>query len=185
MKRAVRHAAAGDWPEDEAVDAVTLDFDARHRRRIRLVTDAGAEVLLDLPRATAMAGGDGLAIEGGGWVRVTAAPEDLLQIRSAEPTRFARLAWHLGNRHVPAEIADGTIRIRPDHVLEAMLIGLGAEVTRVTAPFQPEGGAYSGGGGHHHHHHEDGHNHHDHGHHHDHGDHHDHDDDGHHHQHHH
>lgn len=179
MRRAVRHAAAGDWPTAEARDTVTLDFDARHRRRVRLDTDGGGEVLLDLPRATAMAAGDGLALEGGGWIAVNAAAEALLEVRSAEPTRFARLAWHLGNRHVPAEISSGVIRIRPDHVLEDMLVGLGAEVTHVTAPFQPEGGAYSGSGSGHTHadHTHGGHTHGGHGHHH----HHDHEDDGHHH----
>ncbi|NQW08783.1 MAG: hypothetical protein HQ481_02715 [Alphaproteobacteria bacterium] len=98
-----------------------------------------------------MAGGDGLELDDGGWIEVRAAAEPLLEIRAAEPTRFARLAWHLGNRHIPTEIAPDAIRIRPDHVLEAMLIGLGAVVAHVVLPFQPEGGAYGGqdhGGGH-------------------------------------
>jgi len=121
------------------------------RRRVRLDTDGGEEVLLDLERAVAMAGGDGLELDDGGWIEVRAAAEPLLEIRAAEPTRFARLAWHLGNRHIPTEIAPDAIRIRPDHVLEAMLIGLGAVVAHVVLPFQPEGGAYGGqdhGGGH-------------------------------------
>lgn len=153
MRRAIRHALRGHWPQAGASDGVTLDFDSRHRRRIRLNTDGGKSILLDLERAVAMAGGDGLELDDGGWIEVRAAAEPLLEIRAAEPTLFARLAWHLGNRHVPTEIAPDAIRIRPDHVLEVMLTGLGAAVTHVVLPFQPEGGAYGGyGGGHDHDH---------------------------------
>lgn len=142
MRRAVEHAASGHWPAESATDGVTLDYDARYRRRIALSTDAGAEVLLDLPKAVAMAEGDGLRLEEGEWLRVTAAPEALVEVRAADAHALMRLAWHLGNRHLPAEIAEGVIRIRPDHVIEAMLQGLGATLTRVSRPFQPEGGAY-------------------------------------------
>lgn len=138
---------------------MTLDFDARHRRRVRLDLDEGGEVLLDLERAVAMAGGDGLEMEDGGWIEVRAAAEPLLEIKAGEPLLFARLAWHLGNRHVPAEIAENLIFIRPDHVLEEMLIKLGAGVRRVHAPFQPEGGAYDDQGHHHHAPHDHGHDH--------------------------
>jgi urease accessory protein len=163
MRRAIRHAVRGHWPAAEAVGGVTLDFDARHRRRVRLDIDEGGEMLLDLERAVAMAGGDGLALEDGGWIEVRAAAEPLLEIKSADPLLFARLAWHLGNRHVPTEIDTGLIHIRPDHVLEEMLIRLGADVRHVNAPFQPEGGAYDDQG----HHHDNGHGReygHDHGH---------------------
>lgn len=173
MRRAVRHAHAGHWPPADATGAVTLDFDARHRRRIRLTTDAGEDVLLDLPKAVAMADGDGLGLEDGGWLRVAAAAEPLAEIRAGSAHAMVRVAWHLGNRHLPTEVAGETLRIRPDHVIEAMVQGLGAEVRRIEAPFQPEGGAYAGQGGRHghHHHHDDdgtedgdGHHHHHHGH---------------------
>ena len=171
MRRAVHHAHAGHWPEAEAAGTVVLDFDARHRRRIRLATDGGEDVLLDLPKAVAMADGDGLELDGGGWLRVTAAPEPLAEIRAGSAHAMVRVAWHLGNRHLPTQIVGEMLRIRPDHVIEAMVRGLGVEVRRIEAPFQPEGGAYSGeGGGHGHHHH-------------DHADDHDHDHDGHHHHH--
>jgi len=159
MRRAVHHAHAGHWPEAEAAGTVVLDFDARHRRRIRLATEAGEDVLLDLPKAVAMA----------------AAPEPLAEIRAGSSHAMVRVAWHLGNRHLPTQIVGEMLRIRPDHVIEAMVRGLGAEVRRLEAPFQPEGGAYSGDGGghgHHHHGHADDHDHDDHahaGHHHDHG----------------
>jgi urease accessory protein len=152
MQRAIRHSPSGQWPIGERAGGVTLDFDARHRRRVRLGLDEGGDILLDLERAVAMAGGDGLELEDGGWIEVRAAAEPLLEIRAGDPRMFARLAWHLGNRHVPTEIAADLIHIRPDHVLEEMLIKLGAQVRHVHAPFQPEGGAYDDHGRRHHDH---------------------------------
>lgn len=146
MRHLHRHAAHGHWPTDEAVATVTLDFDARHRRRIRLDLDGGGEALLDLDRAVALAAGDGLQLESGEWIAVIAAPEPVLEITASEPGLRMRLAWHLGNRHVPAEITADRIRIRPDHVLRDMLEGLGAIVSEKLAPFQPERGAYHGAG---------------------------------------
>ncbi|WP_088348028.1 MULTISPECIES: urease accessory protein UreE [Rhodomicrobium] len=161
--RAIDYLPKGEWPDQTGTDSLLLDFDARHRRRISLTTVAGAEILLDLPKAVAMADGGGLRLEDGSWLRVKAAPEPLLEVTAADAARLARVAWHLGNRHLPAEITGGAIRIRPDHVIEAMLMQLGAAVAHIEAPFQPEGGAYGGQGqtashshghshGHHHHH---------------------------------
>ena len=144
MKRVIEALAAGSWPENDADDTVTLAFDDRHRRRFRLTTDAGADILLDLPDTVALAHGDGLRLDEGGWVAVVAAPEPLLEAFSDSPQHLARLAWHIGNRHLQAELLSDRIRIRPDHVIAEMLRGLGAQVREVTAPFQPEGGAYSG-----------------------------------------
>ena len=158
MQRAITHASAGDWPDAEAAGSLTLDYDNRHRRRLRLSTDAGVPVLLDLPKAVAMADGDGLRLDQGGWLAVRAAPEPLLEIRCASPAHLVRIAWHLGNRHLPTELLGDRLRIRPDHVIAAMVRGLGAEATAIEAPFQPEGGAYADGGhaghGHHGHSHE-------------------------------
>jgi urease accessory protein len=146
MLRAIEHRSASAWPSDDAADSVTLAYENRHRRRIRLTTDAGMAVLLDLPKAVAMAHGDGLQLEDGRWLAVKAAPEALIEIRYADATRLTRLAWHIGNRHCPAQILDAAIRIRPDHVMEAMVAGLGGAMTRLEAPFQPEGGSYAGQG---------------------------------------
>lgn len=167
MIRATHHHPAADWPAAEATATVTLDFDARHRRRIRLTTDTGEDVLLDLPHAVAMADGDGLRLEDGRWLRVIAATEALIEVRGPTPHTLMRIAWHIGNRHLAAEIGYGAIRIRPDHVIEAMLRGLGGIVEHVEAPFQPEGGAYGGhaGGQEHGHGHAHPHGHHDHHHH--------------------
>ena len=152
MRRAIEHFAAGDWPAARAADTLTLVFDDRHRRRIRLTSDADAPVLLDLRKASAMADGDGLRCDDGCWLAVRAAPEALLEITCADAHMLARIAWHLGNRHLPTELAGATIRIRPDHVIEDMVRGLGATVRAVTAPFQPEGGAYASGAPPHQHH---------------------------------
>jgi urease accessory protein len=143
MTRAIAVAAAGDWPVEAAADSLTLAFDDRHRRRIRLTTDRGAELLLDLAEAAVLGDGDGLALEGGGWVRVIAAPEPVIEALAPDPQGLMRLAWHLGNRHAPAQILPDRIRIREDHVLAGMLEGLGARIERREAPFAPESGAYA------------------------------------------
>src|SRR5712691_6460060 len=150
------HRSAGHWPKEKTAGTLTLDFDARHRRRIRLTADQGEDVLLDLPKAVAMADGDGLQLEDGRWLRVQAAPEQVVEVRHEDPDQLVRLAWHLGNRHLPTEIRGQVLRIRPDHVIEDMLRGFGAHLAKVRAPFQPEGGAYDGRG-HHHSHDDNGH----------------------------
>ena len=142
MHRTIRIEHQGHWPRASARSSVTLDYDARHRRRFRLVSDDGEEFLLDLPRATVLEDGDGLALSDGGWIAVKAAPERLAEVTAASPALLLRLAWHLGNRHLPAEISGDRILIRDDHVIVDMLERLGAEVRRVQQPFNPEGGAY-------------------------------------------
>ncbi len=152
------HRPAGHWPEDKAVGTLTLDFDARHRRRIRLTTDHGEDVLLDLPKTVAMANGDGLQLDDGSWLRIQAATEQIIEVRHQDRHQLMRLAWHLGNRHLRTEIRDDALRIRPDHVIEDMLHRFGADLVKAEVSFQPEGGAY-GGNGHDHHHGDGGHHH--------------------------
>lgn len=142
LPRAYSHWPAGQWPTDEATGSVTLQFDQRYRRRTRLTDDRGNDLLLDLPKTVAMADGDGLQLDDGRWFRVHAAAERVIEVRHRDATQFARLAWHLGNRHLPTEIFDQVLRIRPDHVIEEMLLRFGAEIVTVHAAFQPEGGAY-------------------------------------------
>ncbi len=158
MLRAERVEHQGHWPAAKARGSVTLAFDERHRRRLRLVSDAGEEFLLDLAHAQALAEGDGLALSDGGWIAVRAAPEALLEIRGRSAHHLLRLAWHLGNRHLPTQIEAERILIRRDHVIAAMLHGLGAAVHEIEAPFTPEHGAYAAGG-HHDQDHEHGHAH--------------------------
>jgi len=142
-----------------AHDSVSLDFDSRHRRRMLLTTEGGEELLLDLPETVALADGDLLVTEDGRHIRVVAKPEALMEVSAGDPARLVRLAWHVGNRHLPTEIAGETLYLRHDHVIAAMLEQLGATVRFVDRPFNPEGGAY-GHGRTHGHDHGDGHHHH-------------------------
>ena len=133
------------WTEPPA-DTVVLDFDDRHRRRMAMTGTRGLAFLLDLENAVALRGGDALVLDDGRLVEVVAAPEPLLEIRGTDPHHLVRVAWHLGNRHLPTQIMAKSLRIRRDHVIEAMVKGLGARVIEIEAPFDPEGGAYAGGG---------------------------------------
>lgn len=141
MIRATQVLKAGSW-QAAPVDCVTLSYDERHRRRLRYLAESGTEFLLDLPRTTVLRSGDGLQLEDGRIILVNAAAEPLLEIRASDPEQLARLAWHIGNRHLPAQITTGRILIREDSVIEDMLRGLGATVRRVDESFTPEPGAY-------------------------------------------
>jgi urease accessory protein len=149
MHYAPIHRPAGHWPEEKAAGTVTLDFEARYRRRLCLTTDQGEEVLLNLSQAVAMADGDALQLDDGRLLRIRASFELVVEIRHKDPDQLTRLAWHLGNRHLPTEIRGQVLRIRPDHVIEEMLRGFGADLVNERAPFQPEGGAYAGDNDHH------------------------------------
>ena len=152
MLRAERIEHQGAWPSDAARGTVTLAYDDRHRRRVWVTTDAGEGFLLDLPRAGVLEDGDGIALSDGGWIAVKAAPEALIVVTAPSPELLLRIAWHLGNRHLPAQIEAGRILIRDDHVIAAMLEGLGASLRKLAAPFTPERGAYAAAPGHGHHH---------------------------------
>src|SRR5207248_2527762 len=144
MRRAITVHTRGHWPEDAAVDSVTLAYLDRHRRRIRLVADSGTPFLLDLPRAQHLTEGDGLELDNGGYMRVRAAPEPVIEVVADSPTDLLRVAWHLGNRHLPLQVLEDRLRLRADHVIAAMVEGLGGRVTWAEAPFDPEIGAYAG-----------------------------------------
>ncbi len=177
MLRAEKVVPAGHWSGAPA-DTVVLDFDERYRRRVAMTAVGGLEFLLDLPEATMLRGGDGLRLEDGRLVEVVAEPEPLAEIRAADALALIRVAWHLGNRHLPTEMTSKALRIRRDSVIEAMAEGLGARVIALEAPFNPEGGAYAKGDGGAPSSHGRGHDHdHDHGHAHDHDHHHNHDHD--------
>jgi len=148
MQRAVRVLPPAAVVPERIVDRVRLDHQARHRRRLRLQSEGGLLFLLDLPATQRLRHGEGLELEDGGLVLVEAAPEPLLEVRAPTPAALLRLAWHLGNRHLPAQLQEERILIRPDHVIRAMLEGLGGTVRAVAAPFDPEGGAYESGHAH-------------------------------------
>ena len=141
--RAVAVIPAGGWT-GEARDRVVLDYDRRHRRRILLRTEGGAECLLDLSEAAHLRDGDALRCEDGELIAVSAAPEPLARI-TAGPALLIRLAWHLGNRHLDIAFESEALLIRADHVIEAMVEGLGGDVAHLDAPFDPESGAYGHG----------------------------------------
>ena len=145
MIRATQVLGQHRWAE-AAADTVVLDFDDRHRRRMAMSGTRGLEFLLDLENAVALRGGDALVLDDGRLIEVVAAPEPLVEIRGSDPHHLVRVAWHLGNRHLPTQIVGKGLRIRRDHVIEAMVKGLGARVIEIEAPFDPEGGAYAGGG---------------------------------------
>jgi urease accessory protein len=154
--RAVEVLPSGGWDRTQEVDRVLIDYDRRFRRRIVLTTESGKELLVDLPHAVRLRDGDGLPVAGG-VVRVCARAEELMEIHAHDEGDLVRIAWHLGNRHLPVQLLGEHIRIRADHVIGEMIVGLGGHVEVIQAPFDPEAGAYAAGG--HHHHDDDDHHH--------------------------
>jgi urease accessory protein len=145
VKRALDIRKRGDWSGTQGIDRVVLAADDRHRRRLVMTGERGTRFLLDLPHATMLRDGDGLVLDDGSIVRVVGKPEPLVEIAAATEADRLRIAWHLGNRHVEVQVMGDKLRIRRDHVLEAMLIGLGASLAPLDAAFDPEQGAYAHG----------------------------------------
>lgn len=150
---------------DRVVETLTLDHEDRTRRRLALRGDGGLDILLDLDKPTGLNDGDAVKLEDGRLVLVRAAPQSLLEIRADNPLRLMRVAWHIGNRHTPAEITADAVYIENDHVLAEMVRGQGCAMAMVTRPFQPERGAYDHGHDDHHGHDHAAHDHHAHEHH--------------------
>ena len=134
MLRAIATAESGPIP----YDIVVLTADERHLRRRVLVLQHGEHLFVDLPQAVRMRHGDRFVLEDGRHVEVIAANEPLYQVEAGSTAALARIAWHLGNRHTRVEFGAGHLTLQPDHVLEEMLVGLGAEVRTIEAPFEPE-----------------------------------------------
>ena len=142
IRERVRHPN----PAENADTELVLPFEQRQKSRLRTRLENGEEVAINLPRGTVMRNGDLLRTDDGRTVRVLARPERVLQVECASAKEVTRASYHLGNRHVPLQIGDGWLRIADDHVLRQMLEGLGATVTVLIAPFEPEAGAYGVGG---------------------------------------
>ena len=142
LVRAVAVLPPGKWPAETAVDRLVLTFDDRYRRRLRYVACGGTAFLLDLPRTTLLRAGDGLRLEDGRVIAVEALPEQLAEVTASDSATLMRLAWHIGNRHLPAQLEPTRILLRDDAVIVNMLVGLGAIVKPVTEAFNPEPGAY-------------------------------------------
>lgn len=150
----VRKAAVN---ADAIADTVTLDHEGRSRRRIALKSDAGVDFLLDLDKAAGLEDGDALKLEDGLLVQVRAALQRLLEVRAEIPLRLLKIAYHVGNRHTPAEITPEAVYIEDDPVLAEMARGQGCIVTPIMRAFRPERGAYEHDRSHDHGHHSHGH----------------------------
>ena len=144
MIRATRLIRRDVLSDGEIVDRIVLDHGDRHRRRMAMRGVGGLAFLLDLPEVAVLEDGDALALEDGRLIWVEAAPERLLAIRAGSDHALKRLIWHIGNRHIPAEIAEDVVYIADDHVLAEMVRGLGGSAEPVERPFRPESGAYAG-----------------------------------------
>ena len=150
MRRVTAIRRAGEWPANAAADRVVLDSGDRHRRRIVLEGECGTSVLLDSDQPVLLRDGDGLILDDGAVLAVVGACESLLELAVRSPAELVRLAWHVGNRHADLQVEGDRLRIRRDHVLEEMAIGLGATVAVVEAVFNPEGAAERDRDGYHH-----------------------------------
>ena len=170
MQRATSIVRKAAVKAEKVIDQVSLDHEWRHRRRITLTGEKGTAFLLDLEKTATLNDGDAVKLEDGSLILVKAAPQTLIEIKAENPMRLLKTAWHIGNRHTPAEITADAIYIEEDHVLAEMIRGLGCAMATVSRPFQPERGAYHdhahGDHSHDHGHHDHDH---DHGHHHAHG----------------
>lgn len=144
MQRVVTIRRARERDILDASDRVVLDADDRQRRRIVLTTEKGMRLLLDFEKPVMLRDGDGLVLGDGSVVVVAGQAEPLVELSTKAPLNFVRLAWHIGNRHTDVQFVGQALRIRQDHVLEEMVKGLGARVTRVEAPFDPEPAAPRG-----------------------------------------
>jgi urease accessory protein len=174
MPRVVRVLAAGHGDGARPLDSVMLKAGERRVQRGELVGISGTRCVLDLAEPITLRMGDVLELEGGDLVDVVIEAEPLIEVRGRDLVHLARLAWHLGDRHVPVQVFANRLRLRRDAAIEALLTGLGARLTPIESAFDPEGGAYAAAA-HHHHDHHHGHDHAGHGH--------DHDTQGHHHDH--
>jgi urease accessory protein len=141
MHRVTAIKPSSSWAATLAIDRVVLDAGDRNRRRIVLTGEKGTEFLLDFEKPVSLRDGDGLLLDDGAIVLVAGEPEKLVEVCAGSALDTVRLAWHLGNRHTDVQIAGAKLRIRRDHVLEDMLRGLGAHMTPLEAPFDPEQGA--------------------------------------------
>jgi urease accessory protein len=176
MPRATRVLSASDRRNAAVVDTLILPYAQRQAQKGFLFGIKGTCVELDLAEPVRLRTDDALVLDEGGLVEVVAEPESLIEVRAPDLPGLARLAWHLGDRHVPVQVLERRLRLRRDAAIEALLVTLGAKLLEIEAPFEPEGGAYAVPAGEHDHHghdhhHGQGHHHHEHGGHHHHHDH--------------
>lgn len=166
MPRATSVLAAADRHDRPVIDTVILDYAQRSEQKITVTGVKGCTFEIDLHQPARLRTDDLLLLDDGGLVEVVAAPEPLIEARAADVAALSRLAWHLGDRHVPVQVLPNRIRARRDAAVETLLTSLGAKVGVIEAPFEPEGGAYASSHGHGHAHddHDHAHDHHGHSH---------------------
>jgi urease accessory protein len=150
MARVTSVLAPGQRRDRAVVDTVILDYSQRSAQKITVASVKGGAIEIDLHEPARLRTDDLLVLDDGTLVEVVAAPEPLIEARMADVAGLARLAWHLGDRHVPVQVLPNRIRARRDEAIEALLASLGAKVTAIEAPFEPEGGAYASAHDHHH-----------------------------------
>ena len=166
MPRAVGVLSAAEKANRPVADTVILDYAQRSAQKITVTGVKGGRFEIDLASPARLRTDDVLLLDDGGLIEVVAAPEPLIEARAADLVQLTRLAWHLGDRHVPAQLFANRIRVRAEAGVEDLLKALGARLTYIEAPFEPEGGAYAASQGHEHGHGHDHHHDHAHGHHH-------------------
>jgi len=160
MPHASSVAAAGHRHERPVVDTVILDYAHRSALKVIVTGIKGTVIEIDLRQPARLRTDDLLVLDDNTLVEVVAAPEPLIEARAADIAGLARLAWHLGDRHVPVQVLPNRIRARHDDAIENLLKSLGAKVTAIDAPFEPEGGAYASSHSHDHHDHDHANDHH-------------------------
>src|SRR3954467_2880779 len=161
MPRATRVLRVAERQDIAVIHTLILSHAQRRAQKGFLFGVKGTCVELDFAEAVRLRTDDALVLDDGGLVEVVAEPEPLVEVRAADLPSLARLAWHLGDRHVAGQIFERKIRLKRDPAIEAMLASLGAKVAVIEAPFEPEGGAYEAAAGGHHHDHGHEHHHHD------------------------
>jgi len=142
MPRVTSVFGPGHRQDRPVIDTVILDYAQRSAQTITVTGVKGSTIEIDLHEPARLRTDDLLLLDDGGLVEVVAAPEPLIEARAADISMLTRLAWHLGDRHVPVQVLPNRIRARRDAAIEALLNSLGARVTAIEAPFEPEGGAY-------------------------------------------
>ena len=163
MLRVVRVVSSAQSDSARHIDSVMLAPDQRRLQSAHLTGVNGTLIGLMLPEPVMLRMGDAFELDDGSLVDIVIEPEPLIEVRGTDLTHLARLAWHLGDRHVPVQVLTNRLRLRRDDTLEAILAALGARLTLIEAPFDPEGGAYAthAAPDHGHHHHDGcGHDHH-------------------------
>jgi urease accessory protein len=153
IPRATRVLPAQSFDPARLVDSVILDYAQRRAHRGERMCVKGLRFALALAESTRLRMGDAFELEDGRLIEVVAEAEPLVEVRAANAASLARIAFHLGDRHVPVQLFANRVRLRREPTLESLIVLLGGSCVAIEAPFDPEGGAYAGPAHTHAHHH--------------------------------